>query len=121
MRPNLTNWNYVSAVITTERNQTHLLLLHQLRVGAVIDNILTKDGSSQRAINLFCVNILELSVEDEVVAFCIEADSHLAAEENKGEDIAVLLPISALSHRYQAYNVPSSAAQRRTCTGRYRK
>lgn len=74
----------------------HLLLLHQLRVGAVVDDILAEDGSGERAVDLLGVDILDLSVEDEVVALGVEADSHLAAKENESEDIAVLLLVSAL-------------------------
>jgi len=72
----------------------HLFLLHELRVGAVVDDILAKDRCAERGVDLLGVDVLDLSVEDEVVAGGVEAHSHLAAEEDKGEDIAILLPVS---------------------------
>ena len=77
-------------------NVAHLLLLHELGVGAIVDDILAKDGGGERAVDLLRVDVLDLSVEDEVVALGVEADSHLATEENESEHIAVLLPVSAL-------------------------
>lgn len=68
----------------------HLLLLHQLGVGAVVDDILAKDRSRERAVDLLGVDVLELAVEDEVVALGVETDSHLATEENECEHIAIL-------------------------------
>lgn len=56
-----------------------LLLLHELGVGAVVDNIGTEDGSGEGAVDFFGVDILELAVEDEVVALSTETDSCLLA------------------------------------------
>jgi hypothetical protein len=84
----------------------HLLLLHELGVGAIVDDILAEDGGGERAVDLLGVDVLDLSVEDEVVALGVEADSHLATEENESEHIAVLLPVSAfilLAMRHVAY------------------
>jgi hypothetical protein len=77
-----------------ERVYAHLLLLHQLGVGAVVYNILAKDRSSEGAVDLLGVDILDLSVEDEVVACGVETNSHLATEEDEGKDIAILPPVS---------------------------
>jgi len=41
-------------------------------------------------VDLFSVDILELSVEDEVVALGSQADGGLFAEKDEGEDVAVL-------------------------------
>ena len=46
---------------------THLLLLHELRIRAIVNNISTKDWGSQDSVDLLGIDILELSVEDEVV------------------------------------------------------
>lgn len=70
--------------------RAYLLLLHQLRVGAVVHDILAKDRGRELAVDLLGVDVLELAVEDEVVAGCVEAHGHLLAEEDEGEDIAVL-------------------------------
>jgi hypothetical protein len=37
---------------------SNLLLLHELGVGAVIDNILAKDGSGENSVNLLGTDIL---------------------------------------------------------------
>lgn len=42
-------------------------------------------------VNLLSIDVLKLSVEDEVVALGAQADGGLLAQEDKGEDIAVLL------------------------------
>lgn len=68
----------------------YLLLLHKLRVGAVVDNILAKDGGGERCVDLLRVDVLDLSVQDEVVALGVEHDGHLATEKDKSEDISVL-------------------------------
>jgi hypothetical protein len=69
---------------------TCLLLLHQLRVGAVVDDILAKDRCRELAVDLLGVDILDLAIEDEVVAGCVKAHGHFLTKEDKGEDIAVL-------------------------------
>jgi len=94
VRPNLTNCPRVSHGSSMRLGGAHLFLLHELRVGAVVHDILAKDRCAERGVDLLGVDVLDLSVEDEVVAGGVEAHSHLAAEEDKGEDIAILLPVS---------------------------
>lgn len=72
----------------------YLLLLHQLGIGAVVYNILAKYRSGEGAVDLLGVDILDLSVENEVVALGTKVDSHLATEKNEGEYIAILPPVS---------------------------
>lgn len=85
------NDGYVGAEgVGSQAKLDKLLLLHKLGVGAIVDDIGAKDGSGQGAVDFFGVDILELSVQDEVVALGTEADSRLLAEQNEGEDIAVL-------------------------------
>jgi len=95
----------------------HLFLLHELRVGAVVDDILAKDRCAERGVDLLGVDVLDLSVEDEVVAGGVEAHSHLAAEEDKGEDIAILLQVSHVQPCHCISYTPSSGWRRRTHTG----
>lgn len=69
---------------------TDLLLLHELRIGAVIDDITSKNRSGQDGVNLLGIDILELAVENKVVSRRSNSDSGLLSEEDKGEDIAKL-------------------------------
>jgi hypothetical protein len=73
------------------RRSTHLLLFHKLRVGAVVDDVLAKHRRAQRGVDLLGVDVLDLAVENEVVALGVEAHGHLAPEQDEGEDVAVLL------------------------------
>jgi len=69
----------------------HLLLLHELGVGAVVDNILAKDGCGERVVDLLSVDILQLAIENEIIALGAQADSGLLAQEDESENITVLL------------------------------
>ena len=68
----------------------YLLLLHELCVGAIIDNIAAKDGSGQDSIDFFSVNIFELAVKNKVVSGRSNGDSSSLSEQDKCKDIAVL-------------------------------
>jgi hypothetical protein len=72
----------------------HLLLLHQFGVRAVVYNILAKDRSGEGVVDLLGVDVLDLSVEDEVVALGTKTNSHLATEHDEGEHVAILPPVS---------------------------
>lgn len=69
----------------------YLLLLHQLGVRAVVDDVLAKHRGSQNVVNLLGVDVLELAIEDEVIAGQAYCDGRLLSEEDKGEYIAVLI------------------------------
>lgn len=69
---------------------SHLLLLHQLGVGAIIDDIGSKHRSGQGRVDLFGADITQLAVQDELVTLGTQVDSRLFAEENKGENVAIL-------------------------------
>jgi hypothetical protein len=71
----------------------YLLLLHELGVGAVVDDVATKDGSGEDGVNLLGIDVLELAVEDEVVASGTNGNGRLLAEEDESEDIAELSEI----------------------------
>lgn len=69
---------------------SYLLLLHELRVGAVIHHVASEYGGGQGGVDLFGIYVLELSVKDEVVARGANGDSGLLSEKNEREDIAIL-------------------------------
>lgn len=68
----------------------YLLLFHELGVGAVVDDVATEDGGSQDSIDFFGIDILELAVQDKLVARGTNSDSGLFTKEDKGENIAKL-------------------------------
>ena len=74
--------------------KAYLLLLHELCIGAIIDDILAKYRCRKRGVNLFSIHVLYLAVENEVVARGIQTHRHLAPEQDKGEDIAILLLVA---------------------------
>jgi hypothetical protein len=59
-------------------------------VGAVIDNVTTEDGRGKDSVDLLGVDILELAVQDEVVASGTDRDRGFLAEQDEGEDVAKL-------------------------------
>jgi hypothetical protein len=69
---------------------TNLLLLHELRVRAVIDNILAEDGGGEDGVDFFGANVADLAVQDELVALGSDVDGRLLAEQDEGEALAVL-------------------------------
>lgn len=94
MRPNLTNCLRVRSNVRVERGFAHLLLLHELRIRAIIDDVLAKDGRAERCVDLLRIDVLDLSVQDKVVALGVQAHRHLATEEHEREDVAILRPVS---------------------------
>lgn len=76
---------------TSGEPKTHLLLLHQLGVGAVVDNIASEDGGGQDGVDILSVDVLELSIEDEIVSSRANSHGSLLAEENESENVAILL------------------------------
>jgi hypothetical protein len=73
-----------------QRLLAHLLLLHQLVVGAVVDDVTAEDGRSQDSVDLLGVDVLQLAVQDEVVARGTDRDSGFLSEQYKGEDVPKL-------------------------------
>jgi hypothetical protein len=69
---------------------THLLLLHQLGVGAIVDNILAKDGCGQHSVDLLGIDILQLPIEDELIALSAQIHRRLLPQEDKCENITIL-------------------------------
>jgi hypothetical protein len=81
---------------TTVLTLTNLLLLHELRIGAVVDNILAENGSRKNGVDIFGAHVADLAVQDEVVALGADVDGGLLAEQNEGEAVAVLTEGKAL-------------------------
>jgi hypothetical protein len=73
-----------------ESSQPHLLLLHELRVRAVVDDILAENGRGEHRVDFLGVDVADLAVQDKVVAPGADVDGRLLAEEDEGEALAVL-------------------------------
>lgn len=71
-----------------------LLLLHELRVGAVVDDVGAEDGGGQGAVYFFGIEIGVLSIEDEFVTIEAEVDGDVLSEELESEDVAILRSVS---------------------------
>lgn len=70
--------------------QPYLLLFHQLRIRTIVDNILAKNGRGKGAVNFLGVDMAELAIEDELVALGANIDGSFLAEQDEGEDVAIL-------------------------------
>lgn len=68
-----------------------LLLLHELRIRAVVHDVLAEDGRGQRRVDLLGVDILQLAIEDQIVALRTQTHRGLLAQQDEGKHIAVLL------------------------------
>jgi hypothetical protein len=68
----------------------YLLLLHELCVGTIVHDILAEDRGGENGVDFLSVDVLELAVEDEVVASRSDGDGGLLAEQDKGKGIAKL-------------------------------
>lgn len=67
-----------------------LLLLHELGVGAAVDDVGAEHGDGKRAVDLFGVEVLVFSIEDEVVSVDTKVAHHLLTEQGETEYVAVL-------------------------------
>lgn len=84
--------NKISHVVRgVEAPGAYLFLLHELGVGAIVDNILAKHRCRKRRVDFFGIHILNLAIKDEVVARSIQTHRHLAPEQDECKDIAILL------------------------------
>lgn len=68
----------------------YLLLLHELRVGTVVNHIFSKDRGCEDCVDFLGVDVLQLAVQYEFVARRSDVDGCFLAEENEGKDIAIL-------------------------------
>ncbi len=65
-------------------------MLHELRVGAIINDILSEHRGGKDGVNLLGVDVTKLAIQDEVVALGSDVDGRLLAKQDEGENIAVL-------------------------------
>ena len=68
----------------------YLLLFHEFGIRDVIHDTFTKDWSSQDRIYLFSIDIFELSVQDELVAFGPKVDRDFPTKKDESENITIL-------------------------------
>ena len=59
----------------SDQKEIYLLLLHKFGVRTVIDNVRSEDGRCKLAVDFFGVDILQLSIEDKLIAFNTEVYS----------------------------------------------
>lgn len=59
---------------------TYLLLFHKFGVGNIVDHILPKDWRSQDRVYIFRIQILQLPVEYELIAFRPKVDRDLPSK-----------------------------------------
>lgn len=71
-------------------NFSDLFLFHQLRIRTIVHYALAKDRSRKRAVDFLRVDILQLSVENELVAFLPKTHCRLFPQENKGKNFTIL-------------------------------
>ena len=70
--------------------RTNLLLFHELRVGAIVNDILAKDWGGENGVDILGAHVANLAVQDKVVALGSDVDGRLLAEQDEGEALAVL-------------------------------
>ena len=76
-------------------NPIHLLLLHKLRVRAVIYHVFPKHWGGERAVDFLCIQVFVLSIEYEVITLHPQAHSRLLPQEYEREYVAILQLTSA--------------------------
>ena len=77
-------------VVGRQADLDELLLLHEDRVGHVVDDVGAEDGRGEVRVRLLGGDVGYLAVEDEVGARGAERDRHLAPEHRVGEHVAEL-------------------------------
>lgn len=68
-----------------------LLLFHELRVWTVVHDIAAKHRDRERAVDLLGVHVLDLSIEDEVIAVKAKVARDFPAKKGESEDVTVLV------------------------------
>jgi hypothetical protein len=64
----------------TESSGTNLFLFHQFRVGAIIHDILSENRGTEDGVDLLGIHILELAIQDELIALCSQINCCLLAK-----------------------------------------
>lgn len=68
----------------------HLLLFHQLGVGTIIHDASTENRCREWTVDFLGIGILQLAIEDKLIAFGAQKHCRFFPQENEGKDIAVL-------------------------------
>jgi hypothetical protein len=68
----------------------HLLLLHEFRIGTIIDDVTPKYRGCQGRIDFLGTHIFELSVQDKVIALSTEINGSLLSQKDERENISIL-------------------------------
>lgn len=58
--------------MTTDRKELYLLLLHKFGIWTVVDNVRSEDGGCKLAVDFLGVDVLQLSIENELISFNAE-------------------------------------------------
>ena len=69
---------------------THLFLLHELRIWHIIDDAPANDRGGQNGVYLLGIHVLELSIQDELIAFRTKVDRDFSTKKDEGENIPML-------------------------------
>lgn len=54
---------------TSDQKEVYLLLLHKFRIGTIVDYIRSEDGCCKLAVDFFGIDVLQLPIENELIAF----------------------------------------------------
>ena len=107
--------------VLTELRAHYLLLFHKLRVWHIVDDILSENWGRQDRVYLLGIEVVNLSIQYELIAFGSEIDSHFPAQEYECIDIAILVMRVSISlsescrmASQAAIYPPFSGSQRRT-------
>lgn len=102
---------------------THLFLLHQLRIWAVIHDLFSKDWRGERTVYVLCTDVFELPIEYEFVSLYPQADCRLLPEQDECEDVTVLKIVLAMARCFGggAISIPFPDRQRKTRMDRFHR
>lgn len=103
-------------------NCADLLLFHEFRIRAVVDNVLSKNRGRQGRVDFFSTNVSQFRIEDKIIAFDPQKDGCLLAQQDEGEYIAILeiKRRNQLDHNHRKepeVHLPLRGSRRKTCTG----
>ena len=75
----------------TELWAHYLLLLHKLSIWHVVDDILSENWGRQDRVDFLSIDVFDLSIQDELIAFRSKIDSYFSAQEYECIDITILV------------------------------
>ena len=69
---------------------TYFLLLHQLRIGAIIDHATSENWSGENIIDLFRIDVLQFAIKNEIVTLLTEVNCSLSTKKYERKHIPIL-------------------------------